>query len=168
MLYLALLSSLVDSCKESSALENTLSSRLSYMDTTYDPLLDDEGFQICDEDRIRRTYMFSDDVSYEAEIRRLTKYYSSGFKTAAEEVFSGYVSITFIVNCQGKSDRFRSLTTTTEFKRSMMASIVEDQLVQLTKDHDKWEILYSDGEAIDYYQNLIFIIENGTIKDILI
>ena len=50
----------------------------------------------------------------------------------------------------------------------MMASSVEDQLVRLTKNQDDWKILYVDGEAIDYYQNMIFSIDNGTIKDIVL
>ena len=112
--------------------------------------------------------MFSDDVSYEAETRRLTKYYSNEFKPVPDEAFSGYVSIALIVNCQGEEDRIRSFSTTTEFKISMMASSVEDQLVRLTKNQDDWKILYVDDEAIDYYQNMIFSIDNGTIKDIVL
>ena len=69
-----------------------------------------------------------------------------------DEAFSGYVSIAFIVNYQGEADRFRSLSATTEFEMSMMASNVKGQLVQLTKNQDEWKILYLDGEVIDYYQ----------------
>ncbi|MGL4629975.1 MAG: hypothetical protein ACRCVT_02120 [Leadbetterella sp.] len=78
------------------------------------------------------------------------------------------IRIRFIVNYKGQTDRFRLIAMDENYKEKVFASSITEQLVKITKSLKGWGLMkYDSTHTFDYYQYLIFKMENGQIKEIL-
>ena len=80
---------------------------------------------------------------------------------------NAWVRIRFIVNCFGKSDRFRILTANYDYEPIEIDKNITSQLLEITKNLNGWIPKQERGGKIDYYQYLIFKIKDGKIDEIL-
>ncbi len=81
---------------------------------------------------------------------------------------SGMIRIRFVVNCSGETGRFRLLSADLNYEPTVFPAFVTTQLLQITKSMDGWQPKLWKEMNIDYYQNLIFIIEKGHLKNIIV
>jgi len=75
--------------------------------------------------------------------------------------------IRFVVNCNGKSDRFRILTVNYDYEPIEFDKNITSQLLNITKSLICWIPKSVNGKKVDYYQYLIFKIKDGKIDEIL-
>jgi len=80
---------------------------------------------------------------------------------------SGLLRIRFIVNCEGKANRFRLLGMDTNYQEKTFDTSITNQLLETVKRLDGWVIQQYKGVPIDYYQYLLFKIKSGKIIKIL-
>ena len=76
-------------------------------DITFDDKIDDKGFYVCNAGEIFQYYSLS--LTNNAECKRWAQKQILRLKPSSTLDASGYLSIRFIVNCEGKADRFRIL-----------------------------------------------------------
>lgn len=145
----------------------------NYMDVgdiPFNNLIDDENFKLCDEYNIKQYYSrYSSDTpaGYLGEKRELEKPFFEGYKYQIIESENGYITIRFIVNCYGQSDRFRIEEMDFSYQPKKFDPKICSQLLKITKQLKDWIPRNGNNQSYDFYQYLTFKIKNGQIIKIL-
>ena len=135
-------------------------------DIEFNKDLDDPNFKVCDQDRVLQYYNFTKGFQYKGEKPKINEHFAE-LKTSLFKKESGYVTIRFIVNCEGKTGRFRIQQMNNDFEEKSFDKQLVDKLLQLTKALDGWIVGEYNGKIFDYYQYLTFKIEEGRLIEIL-
>lgn len=139
-------------------------------DIPFDQEIDDKNFKICNELNIKQYYVRSSSdlpPTYKEEKRGLEKAIFSKYKFPQSEKENGYLTIRFIINCKGKTGRFRIEEMDFGYKPHKFDKKITDQLLEIVKNLKDWIPRKSNGENLDFYQYLTFKIKNGQIVKIL-
>jgi len=130
-----------------------------------DPMLDDSTFRVCRETNIPQYY--SVQSGFEGEKPAIIRYFKQNFKK--EKAFAqenGYLTIRFVVNCNGQTGRFRLLEMGTDYQPKKFSDALSGQLLRLTRQMTGWLPGKSENIPYDYYQYLTFTIVQGEITQI--
>ena len=135
-------------------------------DISFDPKLDDPAFRICANRSNYQYYNFGKGVQYKGEKPAIEDHFKElrSNKLAGE---TGYVTIRFIVNCEGKTGRFRVQEMDANYQARTFDKTLVTRLLNLTKQLNGWIPAVDTGYKVDYYQYLSFKIENGKLMEIL-
>jgi len=115
---------------------------------------------------IRQYYNFFPGAAFKDEKSALISYYKQWY-TDSISIENGYITIRFIVNYKGETDRFRVQQMDYNYKEKAFSGDIAQQLLEITKSIQKWKIAKVKGKKYDYFQYLTFVIEEGNIKEIL-
>ena len=140
-------------------------------DIAYNPSIDTTNFELCwDEKFAVQYYAFTstfNQSTYLKEKYAVHKIFEANYNADRVPLESGLVSVRFLVNCRGESGRFRVKGMDENYQEKVFTSAITQQLVNITKNELEWKAFKTDKAERDYYQYLIFKIENGQIIDIL-
>lgn len=131
-----------------------------------DSLLDDATFRACRESNIPQYYSITS--GYKGEKPAIERYFKENFKKEkawAKE--NGYLTIRFVVNCNGQTGRFRIQEMDPDYQPKKFPETLSAHLLQLTKQLDGWLPGKNENIPYDYYQYLTFAITNGEITRIM-
>lgn len=136
-------------------------------DIVYDPAIDDSDFEPCNAERAYQYYNFSNAIQYDGEKAAIRRIFEKQYQPI-EGAENGYVSIRFMVNCEGVSGWFRTTEMDQYYQPKSLNPKITSQLLEITKSLDGWKVgINSRDRKRDYYQYLTFKITNGTIEDIM-
>ncbi|MFY0688921.1 MAG: hypothetical protein JXQ90_17255 [Cyclobacteriaceae bacterium] len=125
----------------------------------------DEDFQLCyQEYHVKQYFNFNNGLVYEGEKKAIIKKFKD--YQPIESNISGWIRIRFIVNCNGQIGRFRLISSDLNYQEVTFPDEITDQLMKITKSLDGWKVQPADNPK-DYYQYLVFKIEQGTLTEIL-
>lgn len=128
---------------------------------------DNSKFEICNDERnIYQYFNNSQGLEYLGEKATLIREYKK-FIPSENKNQNGIIRIRFVVNCKGETGRFRILEADENYKEFKFDEKITKQLLEITRQLKGWESKTIRNNEIDYYQYLIFKIENGKIKEIL-
>jgi hypothetical protein len=147
--------------------EKKVSYPLQVGDIYFDSKIDDPDFKLCDENRVFQYYNFGNGLLYKGEKIKINEHFREGLKTKEQKNESGFLTIRFIVNCEGKTGRYRIQGMNNDYKEKAFNKNLTSQLLSLTKQLNGWIIGEYDGKTYDYYQYLTFKIENGKLIEIM-
>ena len=136
-------------------------------DISFDASQDSKSFNLCNDES--KTYQYFNDsngLQYEGERLAIYNTFRSEY-SSHKKGENGLVRIRFIVNCNGEAGRFRLLGMDNDYKPKKYDSSITTELLRITKSLDKWKPKKVNGEKIDYYQYLVFKLEEGKIIEIL-
>lgn len=135
-------------------------------DIPFDKAKDNPDYQACDEASAGVHYNFDLHTLYRGEKPAMIKPFE---KIKSEKVVgeTGYITIRFMVNCKGKSGRFRLEQIDQDYKTREFNPGLVAELWAVTKSLDGWLPAVYEGEAYDYYKYLTFKIVDNQIVDIL-
>ena len=137
-------------------------------DIEFDPVVDDDGFKVCQgDDQIIQYFNNSQGVEYEGEKPAIDKAFQENYDASKAAKESGLIRIRFIVNCEGETGRFRVLSMDEAYNEKPFDASITQQLLEITKRLKGWKPKVYRGRKVDYYQYLIFKIQNGEIVKIL-
>ena len=137
-------------------------------DISFDAAHDDRSFKVCtNENNIPQYYNFGKGLQYKGEKIAINKYFGENFKGRNQIGETGFLTIRFIVNCEGKTGRFRTEGMDDNYQTKKFNEGLENRILQLVKQMDGWVIGEISGQKIDYYQYLTFKLENGKIIEIM-
>ena len=136
-------------------------------DTVYNPLVDDPEFEACHEDLIFQYYNFSSAIQYEGEKYAIIEAFDQKYTMEPKPGETGFITIRFIVNCQGKTGWFRVEEVDTAYGKKEFNKDIVLRLLEITKELDSWKIGYYDERGYDYYQYLTFKMEDGMLMQIM-
>jgi len=135
-------------------------------DISANPKLDDPSFTVCRENYIPQYY--SIESRFEGEKPAIEAFFQKNFiKNKKHKAENGYITIRFVVNCQGKTGRFRMQEMSLDLTPKQFSPALSEQLLQLVKMLQGWKPGQQKGLALDYYQYLTFKIQDGNIIEIL-
>jgi hypothetical protein len=131
-------------------------------DIEFNEHIDDQDFKVCDEEHVPQYYSF-ENSGVKNHKQDLIEFFKSGYINHNYEAESGYITIRFIVNCEGKAGRVRIQEMDMDYKPKVFTTALSKQLLLLTKSYDKWEIAENQKKKFDYYYYLTFKVVQGNI-----
>ena len=127
----------------------------------FDEKLDDKNFNLCNISTLQY-FNLEKGFQYEGEKLAIVENFEQlNLETDAKS--NGYITIRFIVNCEGKTNRFRVQQLNMHYKECVFDKNFVNEILKFTKNLNGWKSL----ENKDYYQYLTFKIENGKVTEIL-
>ena len=136
-------------------------------DIEFNSEIDNKEFELCNSKHIFQYFNNSGGLEYEGEKLDIEKVFKENYKSEKINNETGLIRINFIVNCKGKTDRFRLISMDENYNEKLFLKSITDQLLAITKNLNGWKAKKIKERDIDYYQYLIFKIENGQLKEIL-
>ncbi len=136
-------------------------------DISFDEKIDDPHFKVCHEDNVFQYYNFSKGFQYKGEKVKVNEHFQNGFKGKEKNGETGFLTIRFIVNCEGKTGRFRVQGMDTSYHAKEFSKELVNDILTLTKKLDGWIVGEIEGLKTDYYQYLTFKLENGKLIEIM-
>lgn len=139
-------------------------------DIEFDKKLDDPDFKKCGTGKLAsfslQYYQGKEGFSYKGEkiaiVEKLKKE-----NIYSEKKINGYITVRFLVNCEGKAGLFRVQHMSSDLKDIALDEELENKLLQFTKSLDGWMPKEIKGLKVDYYQYLTYKIENGKVSEVL-
>ena len=131
----------------------------------FDPKTDNSNFFLCDSTKIYEYYNFELKYLGEKVALKDTLFYMFKLNGTYKNV-NGIITIRFVVNCKGETDRFRVKQVDTNYKEIIFSEKLVAHLLAITKQLDKWQPGKRDGKAIDSYVHVNYLFENGILKHI--
>jgi hypothetical protein len=165
LFFILLLLTTLCSCEKPQ--EKDVSYPVQVGDIYFDSRLDDPAFKPCNEDRVLQYYNFGKGLLYKGEKIKINEHFQDGLKTQEQQDESGFLTIRFIVTCEGKTGRFRVQGMNNDYTEKAFNENLTNQLLRLTKQLDGWIVGEYEGKAYDYYQYLTFKIEQGELIEIM-
>lgn len=137
-------------------------------DISQNEKIDDVTFKVCNGDsQILQYFNLGQGPVYTGEKSSILNTFKSKYETLSDSDQNGFIRLRFIVNCEGKTGRFRVLQSDENFEEMEFDNKIVNQLVTITKGIEKWGIFYRQDDPIDYYMYLIFKIKDGQLTEIL-
>ncbi|PRY05333.1 hypothetical protein CLV24_13013 [Pontibacter ummariensis] len=136
-------------------------------DIYFNSKIDDPDFKVCDDNNVLQYYNFGNGIQYEGEKLAINKYFIGELKSKGLKKDTGYITIRFIVNCEGRLGRFRVQEMGNDFNEKEFSSDLKNQLLNLTKGMSGWMVGEHQGKSYDYYQYLTFKVEGGSLVEIM-
>lgn len=136
-------------------------------DIEFNSETDNKDFVICNAKHIFQYFNSGDGLEYECEKLAIKKEFAEKYKSEFIKNETGLIRINFVVNCKGKTDRFRVLSMGENYEEKVFVKSITEQLMSITKNLKGWKTKKYEEREISYYQYLIFKIENGQLKEIL-
>ncbi|MEO0330599.1 MAG: hypothetical protein AAF223_02790 [Bacteroidota bacterium] len=158
-----LITNALSSCDSVTQREDELPMHIGLIE--YDPKSDTLNFKVCHEDFLYPHFHHLD-VSYAGEKPAMVNKYKTLFKPS-KKLENGYITIRFIVNCEGEAGRFRVIEMDKNYKLKNFSNELVIQLYEITRSLEGWDVLERDNQSYDYVRYITFKIQNGEIKDIM-
>ncbi len=156
------------SCKTEKETQNAKEYLRWVGDIKKDTLNDNPNFKVYNgDDQILQYFNLGEGPVYKGEKSTILNTFKSNFKPLTDKNQNGLIRIRFVVNGEGKADRFRVLQSDYNYQEIQFEKTIVNQLINITKGIENWKILYRDDVPIDYYTYLIFKITDGEIIEIL-
>ena len=80
---------------------------------------------------------------------------------------SGYITVKFVINCEGKTGRYQVLETGIDYSEKHFHEDLITELLELTQEMDEWTPFYRGDSRFDSFHHLTFKIQNGELDEIL-
>jgi hypothetical protein len=136
-------------------------------DIDYNSQTDKKDFELCNPNYIFQYFNNSGGLEYKGEKIALEQAVTKQYNPKKAKSESGWLRIRFVVNCKGKTDRFRLIGMNEKYQPHTFDQSISNQLLQITKNLSGWLPKKYEGKPIDYYQYLIFKLHQGHIQEIL-
>lgn len=135
-------------------------------DIAFNAALDDSSFIVCNPNVV---FQYYNTVSYYKQHKReIEQYFKRNYhqpvQTAGQ---TGYLTIRFIINCSGKTGRFRMNELDDKYQPYKFDTSISSQLMTLTKGLKNWQPARYKDKIYDSYQYITFKLKKGTIECVL-
>src|SRR5690606_15341975 len=133
----------------------------------YDQQIDRADFYLCDENNIEEYYQVN--PKYGEGLYSIKKYFESYVHLLNRLCkVDGYVTIRFVVNCKGDTDRYRSFFVNHAYEEEEEANAeLKSKLMDLIAKMGKWNPGEYRKKKYDSYQIIKFKFEGKKLVDIL-
>ena len=139
-------------------------------DITFDKKLDEADFKKCgagkDQPFSFQYYNVSQEFDYKGE-KIVIEEWLKKENISSEKKINGYITVRFLVNCEGKTGLFRLKHLNSDLKDIFLDEEMENKLLKFTKSLNGWEPKKIEGLKVDYYQYLTYKIEDGKVSEVL-
>lgn len=165
ILFLLMFVSMFIQCQSEKKLVSKYSAQVG--DIIFDEKIDDPKFKKCFEKDLGFQY-YNDSNGFQFHGEKIA--IINQLKTAnlqGEKKSNGYITIRFVVNCEGKPGLFRVKSIKSDYISEDFDEKLASQLLSFTKNLKGWKIKEYKDVKLDYYQYLTYKIEDGKVSEIL-
>lgn len=133
----------------------------------FDKKRDNPKFHICDEFNIMEYYQVN--PKYGEGYKSIRLYFDQYLKEIEKQINfeSGLVTIRFVINCKGETDRFRVFSVDGNYKDLTITDELKQLCIRTVKNMGNWQPGFDSGEYFDSYFTLSLKIRNGQVTDLL-
>ncbi|MGK6343233.1 hypothetical protein ACMGDK_13395 [Chryseobacterium sp. DT-3] len=137
-------------------------------DIEFDEKLDDPDFKKCTPEKLisLQYYQGTEGFAYKGEKQAIIEKLQKE-KISSETKLTGYITVRFLVNCEGKTGLFRVQQMNADLKEIVPDKELAGKLLRFTKSLDGWMSKEIKGFKSGYYQYLTYKIENGKVSEVL-
>lgn len=137
-------------------------------DIDHNPQMDSKDFETCSEENVYQYFNIAKDFPYEGEKPALERELRHVLDQEKYDFKDGLIRVRFIINCSGKSGRFRVTAMDRSYEQVEIPPSLSTTLIKAVESLQGWKVLYNHfNQASDYYFYIIFKLEDGKIKEIL-
>jgi hypothetical protein len=134
-------------------------------DISFDPKTDKANFELCDNGWVNQYYGLK--TTYKGGAKAIKEYLTGNYKyKTSYKNITGYITIRFVVNCKGQTDRFRVFQLDEKYQKAEYNSSFISHLTALCKSLNNWIPGKYNNQVYDTYYYLNFKMVNGQIKEI--
>ena len=131
----------------------------------FDGEKDDTSFKICDEYNIHEYYQVN--PRYGEGLKSIKEYFKSiEHNLDLPSSFSGYLTVRFVINCEGNVGRLRLMIVNRDYE-SVSIDFDSDLLNEIVRNMGSWLPGRYKGETFDSYKHIVFKIRDGKVIDII-
>ena len=142
-------------------------------DIAFDPATDRSSFQRCGEGQYDVPQYYQSTTAYTGGTQALRQQFVRAVLPRSTGPQAGYITIRFLINCHGETDRFRITQLDTAYQPAHFSPALVAALLGRAKALRAWEPgKFSGpgthhGEALDSYYYLLLKISHGRVVDVL-
>ena len=142
-------------------------------DIAFDPATDRSSFQRCGEGQYDVPQYYQSQTAYTGGTQALRQHFLRAALPRSTATQAGYITIRFLVNCHGETDRFRVTQLDAAYQPARFSAALVAALLGRAKGLQAWlPGKFSgpgthQGEAMDSYYYLLFKISHGRVVDVL-
>ncbi|MDR6459277.1 hypothetical protein J2786_002384 [Chryseobacterium vietnamense] len=137
-------------------------------DIEFNPDSDNKDYNLCFGKHIFQYFNYtSEPENYKGEKIEIDKIFFMRYKNQNIPNETGLIRIRFVVNCKSETDRFRVIGVDENYNPKKFDNKITSQLLMIAKGLDGWIPKKIKDHEVDYYQYLIFKIENGNLIEIM-
>ena len=142
-------------------------------DIPFDPATDRSSFQRCGEGQYDVPQYYQSQTAYTGGTQALRQHFLRAALPRSTEAQAGYITIRFLVNCHGETDRFRVNQIDAAYRPTRFSPALVAALLGRAKGLHSWlPGKFSGpgahhGEAMDSYYYLLLKISHGRVVDVL-
>lgn len=136
-------------------------------DIAFDSTRDNKDINPCIPVRVFQYFNDGNGMEYEGEKPAIERVFAVQYQCPMLPGETGLIRIRFLVTCKGQTDRYRLIAMNEAYAEKSFDPRITNQLMAITQSLKGWKIKKIRGFAVDYYQYVIFKIENGQLKEIL-
>lgn len=166
---ITLLLVMFSSCQTSSNISKNYPRMIG--DISSDEIIDTSEFNLCNDENLAVQYYAYTKIlgekPYVNEKYELQKIFNENYNSEIVKKESGLLRLRFMINCEGKSGRFRMIGVDGNYKEIEFDTSITNQLLSITKHLVKWKPFKTSNSQRDYYMYLIFKLKKGEIIEIL-
>lgn len=126
----------------------------------------EEYFKTCT-DSLRTLQYYSLHIKHPKSAQKLLKEVRQFYKKPQNNTQSGYITVRFIVNYEGKPHFFKTYEIDENYHVRAFDSSISEQLKNFVKQLGDWKIGQYDGKLCNYFYYFSFKIQNGEIQNII-
>jgi hypothetical protein len=140
-------------------------------DIAYDSATDRASFHPCGTYDAPQYYQVQ--TSYAGGMPALRRHLLAQPVPRSQATDSGYLTIRFLINCHGQTDRFRVSQVNSAYQPTQFSATLVAELLRRTRALVDWQPGHYSGpgalhgQVLDSYYHLVFKIAHGRIVDIL-
>jgi hypothetical protein len=157
-------------CKRQTAAPNLIpqKSMAQVGDIAFDPAVDRADFHLCRKTE-RLPQYYGTGAAYEGGGRAMAEEILLKFRPVSRAAKqSGYITIRFVLNCRGETDRFRVFQVDRNYKNTQFHPDLIAQLSDAVRALRNWKPgRYDNGEPLDCYYTVWFKIRDGKVTEVL-
>lgn len=128
---------------------------------------DTSEFKPCIEEKIFPYYYGRSPSEYTKGKNQLRKHILENHDNHGYIDISGYITVRFIINCEGQIGYFKVEQVTTDFKEVNFPNVFVDNIVELIKLTDSWKPLEFNDLPYDSFFHITLKIGNGDVLEVL-
>ena len=132
----------------------------------FNKALDNADFMICDSSRF---HSGRNGIQYVDGSNKLRKDITTNYSYhKAYESFNGFIVIRFLVNCKGKTGRYRAQSLNLDFSPAKAPADLIEHSLDLIKDLDNWKKHPAVDSKKEFSKYINLKIKNGKIEHVLL
>lgn len=129
--------------------------------------IESDSFKVCFKEKIFPPFYGRQRATFSEGTKALKQHILDTYEDIGDRSESGYITIRFVVNCEGEAGRFIVHEVGPDYKKKKFNKRIVKQLLGSLQSLKEWKPLQFYDDRYDSYYFLSFKINNGELAEVL-